>query len=59
MRKRAPRGTQYVDEIVALKLEHGYCVVSQDANYNVTTLTDLAGRAAHSSSNLALANPTA
>ncbi|MCG3130713.1 MAG: hypothetical protein FLDDKLPJ_01484 [Phycisphaerae bacterium] len=39
-------GTQYIDEIVALKLEHGYAVVSQDANYNVTTLTDLdaAGR---------------
>ncbi len=37
-------GTQYIDELVALKLEHGYAVVSQDANYNVTTLTDLAGR---------------
>ncbi|GMU26372.1 MAG: RHS repeat-associated core domain-containing protein [Planctomycetia bacterium] len=37
-------GTQYIDEIVAIKLEHGYAVVSQDANYNVTTLTDLAGR---------------
>ncbi|MCK6465817.1 MAG: hypothetical protein L6Q93_13395, partial [Phycisphaerae bacterium] len=37
-------GTQYIDEIVALKLEHGYALVSQDANYNVTTLTDLAGR---------------
>ncbi|MCC7291862.1 MAG: hypothetical protein IT449_07365 [Phycisphaerales bacterium] len=37
-------GTQYIDELVALKLEHGYCTVSQDANYNVTTLTDLAGR---------------
>ncbi len=37
-------GTQYIDELVALKLEHGYAVVSQDANYNVTTLTDLVGR---------------
>ena len=37
-------GTQYIDELVAIKLEHGYAVVSQDANYNVTTLTDLAGR---------------
>lgn len=37
-------GTQYIDEIVALKLQHGYCTVSRDANYNVTTLTDLAGR---------------
>ncbi len=37
-------GTQYIDELVALKLEHGYALVSQDANYNVTTLTDLGGR---------------
>ncbi|KAA0220206.1 MAG: hypothetical protein EDS66_14055, partial [Planctomycetota bacterium] len=35
---------EYIDELVALKLEHGYAVVSQDANYNVTTLTDLGGR---------------
>ncbi|GMU38878.1 MAG: hypothetical protein KJ057_17720 [Phycisphaerae bacterium] len=37
-------GTQYIDEPVTLKLEHGYCTVSQDANYKATTLTDLAGR---------------
>ncbi|MCK4659616.1 MAG: hypothetical protein KAV82_08870 [Phycisphaerae bacterium] len=37
-------GTQYIDEIVSMRLEHGRAYVHQDANWNVTTLTDLAGQ---------------
>ncbi|MBE7455094.1 MAG: hypothetical protein HS102_00455 [Planctomycetia bacterium] len=37
-------GTQYIDEIVAMRLEHGYAVVYQDANWNAIATCDLAGR---------------
>ncbi|MCG3132440.1 MAG: hypothetical protein FLDDKLPJ_03290 [Phycisphaerae bacterium] len=37
-------GTQYIDEIVAMRLEHGYAVVYQDANWNTIATCDLAGR---------------
>jgi len=37
-------GTQYIDEVVAERSEDGYMVVNQDANWNVTSATDLAGR---------------
>lgn len=37
-------GTQYIDEIVAMRLEHGYAVVYQDANWNTVATCDLAGR---------------
>lgn len=36
-------GTQYIDEIVAMKLEHGLAFVHQDANWNVIALTDAYG----------------
>lgn len=35
---------EYIDEIVAMKLEHGYCTVSQDANWNTIATCDLFGR---------------
>lgn len=35
-------GTQYIDEVVAMRVEDGYMVVNQDANWNVTSATDLA-----------------
>ena len=38
-------GTQYVDEIIAMRLEQGYAVVYQDANWNTIATCDLAGRA--------------
>ncbi len=37
-------GTQYIDEIVAMRLEKGYAVVYQDANWNTVVVCDLAGR---------------
>ena len=37
-------GTQYIDEIVAMRLEKGYAVVYQDANWNTIATCDLAGR---------------
>ncbi|MCC7290597.1 MAG: hypothetical protein IT449_00885, partial [Phycisphaerales bacterium] len=37
-------GTQYIDEIVAMRLEKGYAVVYQDANWNTLATCDLAGR---------------
>jgi len=38
-------GTRYIDEVVQLFLQDaGRVYVHQDANYNVTTLTDLTGR---------------
>jgi len=37
-------GTQYIDEVVAQRSEDGYMVVNQDANRNVVSATDLAGR---------------
>ncbi|MCC7290423.1 MAG: hypothetical protein IT449_00005, partial [Phycisphaerales bacterium] len=37
-------GTQYIDEIVAMRLERGYAVVYQDANWNTMATADLAGR---------------
>ena len=36
-------GTQYIDEIVAVRLQHGRAYVHQDANWNVIALTDLKG----------------
>ncbi len=32
------------DEVVAMRVEDGYMVVNQDANWNVVSATDLAGR---------------
>jgi len=37
-------GTQYIDEIVAMRFEKGYAVVYQDANWNTVATCDLAGR---------------
>ncbi|MCP4589426.1 MAG: hypothetical protein GY842_01650 [bacterium] len=37
-------GTQYIDEVVGLRLPHGRAYVHQDANWNVTSMTDLAGK---------------
>ncbi|MCK6466527.1 MAG: hypothetical protein L6Q93_17040, partial [Phycisphaerae bacterium] len=37
-------GTQYIDEIVTMRLEKGYAVVYQDANWNTIATCDLAGR---------------
>ncbi|MCK6466501.1 MAG: hypothetical protein L6Q93_16885, partial [Phycisphaerae bacterium] len=37
-------GTQYIDEIVAMRLKKGYAVVYQDANWNTVVVCDLAGR---------------
>jgi RHS repeat-associated protein len=38
-------GTRYIDEVVQLFLQNaGRVYVHQDANYNVTTLTDITGR---------------
>ena|GEM_PF-2261666 len=36
-------GTQYIDEVVSMKTDHGYMIVNQDANWNVVAATDLAG----------------
>jgi len=36
-------GTRYIDEVVAMRLPHGRAYVHQDANWNVTSLTDLTG----------------
>jgi len=36
-------GTCYIDEVVAMRLPHGRAYVHQDANWNVTSLTDLTG----------------
>ena len=36
-------GTQYIDEIVGLRLPYGRVYVHQDANWNVIALTDLKG----------------
>ena len=36
-------GTQYIDEVAGLRLPHGRAYVHQDANWNVTSLTDLKG----------------
>ena len=36
-------GTLYIDEVVAMRLPHGRAYVHQDANWNVTSLTDLTG----------------
>jgi len=41
--QQAYHGTQYIDEVVAMKLKDGYAVVHQDANWNVIATTDLAG----------------
>jgi len=37
-------GTRYIDEVVAMKLPDGLVFAHQDANWNVTALTDAAGR---------------
>lgn len=38
------RGTEYIDEIVAMRLEEGYAVILQDANFNVVGAVDMAGQ---------------
>jgi RHS repeat-associated protein len=37
-------GTRYIDEVISQRLPHGRVYVHQDANWNVTALTDLTGR---------------
>jgi len=36
-------GTQYIDEVVSMKTDHGYMIVNQDANWNVVAAVDLGG----------------
>jgi RHS repeat-associated protein len=41
---QAIHGTQYIDEVAALRLPTGLVYVHQDANFNVVALTDVAGQ---------------